>query len=165
MMQNCLLLQPYQETSTARPDIGCSHQGSQPALQAALERLILCLDCVHGLHFCRILKEMSQIFSPCSHLRWIELWYMVHLNASEIWWQSTGPGMERKMPFCNKHQKDESGHCCPVFIVPHCQTSFHLYPENGRKSSTASGSIQIAEKLYKYPINNSDSLLTDTSKF
>lgn len=83
MMENCLL-QPCQETSTARPDIGCSHQGSQPALCAALERVLLCLAWNHGIHFCERLKEMSQISSPFLHFRWIELCYMA--SVPEIWW-------------------------------------------------------------------------------
>lgn len=146
-MQNCLLSQPWQETSTARADIGCSHQGSQPALHATLERALLCLDCIHGILFCARLKEMSQISSPCPHLRWIEQWYMA--NAPETWWYSTGLGVERKMTFCSKHQEDKFGHVVlsSSFLIVRCH---FIYTQ---KMAGNLQQHQGQDKFLKNPIN------------
>lgn len=46
-------------------------------------------------------------------------------------------------------------------VFPYSQTPFYIFPENGRKSPTTANSW----KALKYPINNSDPVLADVSKF
>lgn len=129
-MQNCLLLQ--KKPALLDQILAVPIRESASTLCHSKKSL----DCVPGIHFWEKTEgNKPNILSTSSS----QMWNMVNVL-------STVPGMERTVIFCDKHQKDKSGHCCPAFSCPHCHTSFYLYPGHGRKPSTASGPTRIPKK-------------------
>lgn len=83
----------------------------------------------------------------------------IHCQRVWIWWQSTGLGVERQTTFC---------HIQAFRWQAWVLLSFLTVKHHFIYSQKMAGSLQplwIPEKLYKYPINNSDPVLADMSKF
>lgn len=136
------------ETSTARPDIGCSHQG-----------ISLChsgkaLDCIPGINFQEKWKEMSQISSPRPHLR-CGMWSKHRAQA----WAWKG----RWFPVTSIKRKNLGTAVLPssVLIV----TRHFTYTQK------VTGNLQQHQDQHKFLKNftnilcDSNPLLTDISKF